>query len=104
MAITVTKVPTLEQMKKDRYKKVLEVSTQGFLNNIHGAICAKMDFVDIPFFVYNEEDKEILDKVIVRFRDKNYNIEKMAEIPQQQMTPSGLVSFTNFIHRFTIGE
>lgn len=104
MPVKATKIPTLEQMKKERYAKVLEYSTTGFLTNIHGAICAKMEFVDIPFFIYGDEDKEILDKIISRFRAKKYNIEKMADIPQQQMTPSGIVSFTNTIHRFQIGE
>ena len=80
------------------------MSVQGFLNNIHGAICAKMEFVDIPFFIYGEEDKQILDKIIEKFRGKKYEIQKLNDVAQQQITPMGIVSFTNSVHRFNIGE
>lgn len=98
------KIPTLEQMKKDRYDKVLRYSIQGFLNNIHGAICAKMEFVDIPFIVYGEEDRKILDTMIEEFKKKKYDIQKMADLPQQLPTPNGVVSVTNVVHRVQIGE
>jgi hypothetical protein len=96
------KIPTLAQMKKDRIKKVTEQSTMGFLHNIHAGLCNKFEFIDIPFNVCNEEDRKILDGLIAAFTEKNYSIQKMAELPFQTMTPMGLMNGVNVIHRFQL--
>jgi len=96
------KIPTLVQMKKDRVKKVTEHSTMGFLNTIHAGLCNRLEYIDIPFNVLNDEDRKILDSIIEGFKSKDYNFEKINEIPFQAMTPMGLISGVNVIHRFQL--
>ena len=96
------KIPTLLQMKQDRIKKVTENSTMGFLNTIHAGLCNKLEYIDIPFNVLNDEDRKILDDIIAGFKAKDYNLEKINELPFQAMTQMGLISGINVIHRFQL--
>jgi len=104
MPSSAVKIPTLEQMKKDRLQKTMRYSIESMLTSIHSGLCAKMEFIDIPFVVYNEEDKGVLDKIVAEFKKKKYVIEKMAEIPNQHMTSGGLTTFITVINRVNLGE
>jgi len=82
-------IPTLKQMKKDRVKTTYEYSVRGIIDNIHRGICAKFEYIDVPYMVHNQEDKELLDKIITNFNKKGHKLEKVAEVPEKKAGPQG---------------
>ena len=85
------KIPTLDQMKKDRLNTTYEYSVEGLLRNIHAGLCNKMEYIDVPFILHTEEDRELLDNIISSFRKKGHTLEKVAEVPEKKAGPDGRI-------------
>jgi hypothetical protein len=83
------KIPTLAMMKKNRLITTYEYSVESLLRNIHGGLCTKMEYIDVPFILHNEEDGVLLNKIISSFRKKGHTLEKVAEVPEKKTSPDG---------------
>lgn len=99
-----TKIPTLADMMKNRASTTMDYSVEAVLRIIHGGLCARVEFVDFPFASYNEEDNATLETIIQELVKKDYKIQQIANIPQQQLLPQGMLNYHTIVHRIDLRE
>lgn len=100
----IEKIPTLDELKKNKSKRIIKNAIDSIINLLHNGLCMGADFVDFPFVVYNEEENKIITDIIQEFADKDYKIEKIANIPQEQMTSKGRMTSHIIVHRIDLRE
>ncbi len=98
------KIPSLEEVKKNKNKRIVKHIVDSIIALVHNALCIGSDFIDFPFAVYNKEEEKLLADIMQQFADKDYKIEKIANIPQNYSTSKGPMTSHVVVHRIDLRE
>jgi len=97
-------IPTLEEIKKQRYTRVKNESSSSIVTAIHAAICSGVFYVDIPYVIQNNEDEKIMIEVFEEFKNKGYKFDIIDTMDQDCDSPFGKLKRKIIFNRFYIGD
>ena len=84
-----TAIPTLSELKSGLDEHIIQQSIDATMSHLRAALSNNMKSTDIPFYVNQASDYELMDKVIGKLREAGYDIEMIKKEPQTQKLPDG---------------